>query len=151
MCGIYGIFRSSTQLSGPELAWLTSAQRSLQHRGPDGHQRVSLLDERCVLGHNRLSIIDLEGMFAFAIVDTRNETLFLARDRFGEKPLYWAELQGGGIAFASEMKALQDLPGVDRRLDVAALAQFLALGYIPAPRTHWQGVRKLSAGERIVL
>ena len=214
MCGIYGIFRSSTQLSGPELAWLTSAQRSLQHRGPDGHQRVSLLDERCVLGHNRLSIIDLEGgaqplgnedgtvwtvcngeiynyielrlglvarghrfatesdsevlvhlyeekgaalledlegMFAFAIVDTRNETIFLARDRFGEKPLYWAELQGGGIAFASEMKALQDLPGVDRRLDIAALAQFLALGYIPAPRTHWQGVRKLSAGERIVL
>ncbi len=214
MCGIYGILRPSTRLSGAELEWLNSTQQSLQHRGPDGHRRLDLLDDRCVLGHNRLSIIDLEGgaqplsnedhtvwivcngeiynyielrqglltrghrfatqsdcevlvhlyeekgpalledlegMFAFAIVDTRNESIFLARDRFGEKPLYWAELQGGGIAFASEMKGLRDLPGVDRRLDIAALTQFLALRYIPAPRTHWQGIRKLRAGEKIVL
>jgi len=94
---------------------------------------------------------DLEGMFAFAIVDTRDETIFLARDRFGEKPLYWSELQGGGIAFASEMKGLRDLPEIDRRLDIAAIAQFLTVGYIPAPRTHWQGVRKLRASEQITL
>lgn len=194
------------------MEWLNSAQRALQHRGPDGHRRSSLLNDRCELGHDRLSIIDLEGgaqplsnedgtvwtvcngeiynyielrqglvarghrfatqsdcevlvhlyeekgaalvddlegMFAFAIVDTKQDKLLLARDRFGEKPLYWSELEGGGIAFASEMKALWELPGVDRRFDVAAMAQFLALRYIPAPRTHWQGIRKLRAGEKI--
>jgi asparagine synthase (glutamine-hydrolysing) len=94
---------------------------------------------------------ELEGMYAFAIVDMRKRQLFLARDRFGEKPLYWAPATAGqGIAFASEMKALLPLPGVDRSLDIAGIAQFLALGYIPAPRTHLQGVRKLQAGEAIV-
>ena len=94
---------------------------------------------------------DLEGMFAFALFDARRGELFLARDRFGEKPLYWARLPGGGLAFASEMKALLALPGVDRRLDIAAIAQFLATRYVPAPRTHVQGIRKLRAGESISL
>jgi asparagine synthase (glutamine-hydrolysing) len=94
---------------------------------------------------------DLEGMFAFALFDTRRGELFLARDRFGEKPLYWASLAGGGLAFASEMKALLALPGVDRRLDIAAIAQFLASRYVPAPRTHVQGIRKLQAGGAISL
>jgi asparagine synthase (glutamine-hydrolysing) len=95
---------------------------------------------------------DLEGMYAFAIVDTRNEQLFLARDRFGEKPLYWTPIHDGrGLAFASELKALLSLENVDHSLDVAAVAQFLALGYIPAPRTHLKGVSKLLAGEGIVL
>jgi asparagine synthase (glutamine-hydrolysing) len=94
---------------------------------------------------------DLEGMYAFAIVDTRKEQLFLARDRFGEKPLYWASIHDGrGLAFASELKALLPLENIDRSLDVAAIAQFLALGYIPAPRTHLKGVCKLRAGEAIV-
>jgi len=93
---------------------------------------------------------DLEGMYAFAIVDTRKEQLFLARDRFGEKPLYWAPIHDGrGLAFASELKALLPLENVDRSLDVAAVAQFLALGYVPAPRTHLTGVSKLRAGEAI--
>jgi len=97
------------------------------------------------------SLLDeLEGMYAFAIVDLRKGQLLLARDRFGEKPLYWSRSTGGGIAFASEMKALLPLPGLDRSLDVAAVAQFLALGYIPAPRTQLNGVRKLEAGEAIV-
>jgi asparagine synthase (glutamine-hydrolysing) len=94
---------------------------------------------------------DLEGMYAFAIVDTRKEQLFLARDRFGEKPLYWAPTRDGkALAFASELKALLPLEGVDHRLDVAGVAQFLALGYLPAPRTHLNGVSKLRAGEAIV-
>ena len=64
---------------------------------------------------------DLEGMYAFAIVDIRKEQLFLARDRFGEKPLYWAPIHGGkGLAFASELKALLPLDNLDRSLDVAA-------------------------------
>src|SRR5260370_21799065 len=86
-------------------------------------------------------------MFAFAILDEKNEQLLLARDRFGEKPLYYAPLnEGKGLAFASEMKALFPFPGLDNHLDVAAIAQFLAVGYVPAPRTHFQGVRKLMAG-----
>lgn len=95
---------------------------------------------------------DLEGMYAFAIVDVPTRQLFLARDRFGEKPLYWAPIAGGrGLAFASEMKALMSLEDVDHGLDLAALAQFLTLNYIPAPRTHLKGIRKLRAGEAIVL
>ena len=79
------------------------------------------------------------------------QQLFLARDRFGEKPLYWAPIHDGkGLAFASELKALLPLENVDRTMDVAAIAQFLALGYIPAPRTHLKGVSKLRAGEAIV-
>jgi asparagine synthase (glutamine-hydrolysing) len=95
---------------------------------------------------------DLDGMFAFAILDEKNQQLFLARDRFGEKPLYYAPLnQGKGLVFASEMKALFLFPGLDNHLDVAAIAQFLAVGYVPAPRTHFQGVRKLMAGEALSL
>lgn len=100
-------------------------------------------------GRDMLS--DLEGMFAFALFDARRGELLLARDRFGEKPLYWASLPGGGLAFASEMKALLALPGFDRRLDIAAIAQFLAMRYVPAPRTHIQQIRKLRAGEAISL
>ncbi|MGA9930611.1 MAG: asparagine synthetase B, partial [Terriglobales bacterium] len=95
---------------------------------------------------------DLDGMFAFAIVDEKNELLFLARDRFGEKPLYYAPVNNGrGLVFASEMKALFPFPGLDNHLDVPAIAQFLAEGYVPAPRTHLQGVRKLMAGEALLL
>ncbi len=195
-------------------AWAEQAQQRLRHRGPDGQQRVRLMNGRCLLGHVRLAIIDieggaqpisnedqtiwvvcngeiynyvelreqlvalghhfstqsdtevlvhlfeekgfsllddLEGMYAFAIVDTRTGQILLARDRFGEKPLYWAPIHGGqGVAFASELKALLPLQDVDRSLDVGGLAQFLALGYIPAPRTHLKGVSKLRAGESLV-
>ena len=79
------------------------------------------------------------------MIDEKNQRLLAARDRFGEKPFYWTLFGDGGIAFASEMKALMSFPGLDRNLDVAAIAQFLALRYVPAPRTHLQGVRKRSA------
>jgi len=94
---------------------------------------------------------DLEGMYAFAIVDTKRRQIFLARDRFGEKPLYWARLGVQGLVFASELKAFLPLPEVPRDLDIPGLAQFLAQGYIPAPRTHLAGIRKLRAGEALVL
>jgi asparagine synthase (glutamine-hydrolysing) len=214
MCGIYGIFDPHESLGERWLAWVQRAQTLLAHRGPDGHRQQLFLDNHCLLGHNRLAIIDLEGgaqplanedqsvwvacngeiynyvelrkkliaaghrfrtqsdcevlvhlfedkgkdllndlegMFAFALFDVRRGELFLARDRFGEKPLYWARLPSGGLAFASEMKALLALPDVDRRLDIAAIAQFLATRYVPAPRTHVQGIRKLRAGESISL
>jgi asparagine synthase (glutamine-hydrolysing) len=215
MCGIFGMFDPIRPLADSARAWAEQAQLRLQHRGPDGEQRLTLMNGRCLLGHLRLAIIDLEsgaqpisnedgavwvvcngeiynylelrekliaqghcfsthsdtevlvhlfeekgtsllddleGMFAFAIVDTRKEQIFLARDRFGEKPLYWTSIdRGKGLAFASELKALLPLENLNCSLDVAAVAQFLALGYIPAPRTHLTGVKKLRAGEAIVL
>jgi asparagine synthase (glutamine-hydrolysing) len=84
----------------------------------------------------------LRGMFAFAILDLHQKVLFWARDRLGKKPLYY-RLAPEGLAFASELKALLADPQVPRRLDPAALAQYLAYGYIPAPGTIYQGIAKL--------
>lgn len=85
---------------------------------------------------------DLRGMFAFAIWDARKQTLFLARDRAGKKPLYWA-MTRDCIAFGSEMKALLMEPTVERRIDPRALSAYLTYQYVPAPETIFQGVEKL--------
>ena len=87
-----------------------------------------------------------DGMFALAVWDVRGRVLHLARDRFGEKPLYVAQLPGA-IAFASEAKCFASLSALDRRPDEEALAGFLRFGYIAAPRTAWVRVRKLGPGE----
>jgi asparagine synthase (glutamine-hydrolysing) len=214
MCGIYGV-QDGQHGVAQYRAWGEEASRLLSHRGPDGSTRLECMGGRCLLGHRRLAIIDLEGgtqpignedqtiwvilngeiynyielrekliaqghrfrtqsdtevlvhlyeekghsllddldgMFAFAIVDEKKEQLFLARDRYGEKPLYYAPLnEGRGLVFASEMKALVPFPGLDTHLDIPAIAQFLAVGYVPAPRAHLQGVRKLMAGEALSL
>lgn len=214
MCGIYGAYDGKGGIAQYR-AWGEEASRLLSHRGPDGSTRLECMGGRCLLGHRRLAIIDLEGgtqpignedqtiwvilngeiynyieirekliaqghrfrsqsdtevlvhlyeekghsllddldgMFAFAIVDEKKEQLFLARDRYGEKPLYYAPLnEGRGLVFASEMKALFPFPGLDDHLNIPAVAQFLAVGYVPAPRTHLQGVRKLVAGEALLL
>ncbi len=91
----------------------------------------------------------LEGMFAFALWDQPRRHLLLARDRMGIKPLYYAEAEGT-IVFASELKALVHHPQVSRALDLRALDQYLTLEYVPAPRTIYQGVRKLLPGHRLV-
>jgi asparagine synthase (glutamine-hydrolysing) len=83
------------------------------------------------------------GMFAFALWDTRREALFLARDRLGEKPLYYSFLDDGRLLFASELKSLSLCREVDRRFDPQAIEEFFALGYIPDPRSIYLGVRKL--------
>src|SRR5262249_54346923 len=90
----------------------------------------------------------LNGMFAFAIVDRRAKRLYLARDRFGEKPLYWSRIPGG-IAFASELSALALHPHVSKAIDQRALQKFFAHGFVPAPNAILQGVYKLSAGSWI--
>ncbi|MFN8179579.1 MAG: asparagine synthase (glutamine-hydrolyzing) [bacterium] len=84
----------------------------------------------------------LEGQFAFAILDVRSGELFLARDRLGKKPLFWAVF-GDALHFASEIKALRESPAWNGEIDEAALETFLALGYIPAPASIYQAVRKL--------
>ncbi|HZS25154.1 MAG TPA: asparagine synthase (glutamine-hydrolyzing) [Gaiellaceae bacterium] len=84
----------------------------------------------------------LNGMFAFAIWDARRSTLTLGRDRFGKKPLYYAELSHG-LIFGSEIKALLAHPASERSLDRDALGEYLALEYVPAPRSIFAGIRKV--------
>lgn len=84
----------------------------------------------------------LEGMFAFALFDTRNNTLFLARDRMGEKPLHWA-IVDGSLVFSSEIKSILLHPKIPRELDIEALQQYLLLEYVPAPRSIFKGINKL--------
>jgi asparagine synthase (glutamine-hydrolysing) len=89
----------------------------------------------------------LNGMFAFAICDLRSGTpsLFVARDHFGVKPFYYAQ-QGDRFAFASEIKALLLVPGIDAVLDPEALHQYLTFLWVPDPGTMFRGILKLAAG-----
>jgi asparagine synthase (glutamine-hydrolysing) len=86
----------------------------------------------------------LNGFFAFVVWDARRRRLFGAVDRFAIKPLYLAEA-GGGLAFASELKALLLVPGVERELDRESLFHYLSLRFVPGPRTILAGVRRLPA------
>ncbi|WP_147819415.1 asparagine synthase (glutamine-hydrolyzing) [Salidesulfovibrio onnuriiensis] len=90
------------------------------------------------------------GMFAFALWDVRERTLFLARDRMGEKPLYYSRT-GQFFIFGSELKALRASGVLEPELDMGAVAQYLRFQYIPAPRTIYQGVRKLRPGHLLAL
>jgi asparagine synthase (glutamine-hydrolysing) len=99
--------------------------------------------------HGPEMVHHLIGMFAFAIWDERDETLFCARDRLGIKPLYWAD-QGGRFAFASEIKAL--LPVLPRNeVDPVALAHYLTFVAVPPPRTLFHGVSKLAPGHTMLV
>jgi asparagine synthase (glutamine-hydrolysing) len=89
------------------------------------------------------------GMFAFAIWDRRQQQLFLARDRLGKKPLYYA-LVDGALVFGSEIKALLEYPGLDRSLDLEAVSDYLSLLYTPAPKTAFRQVRKLPPGHYLL-
>ena len=87
----------------------------------------------------------LNGMFAIALWDTHRGELVLARDRFGKKPLYYADL-GGSLLFGSELKSLLEHPRCPRDLDLDALSRYLALEYVPAPYSIFDGIRKLPGG-----
>jgi asparagine synthase (glutamine-hydrolysing) len=87
----------------------------------------------------------LNGMFAFAIYDGRTESVFAARDRFGEKPLYILE-RDGTLYLASELKALVDAGLVEKRLDPVALYNYFTSGYVMGPRSVFRGVRRLQPG-----
>jgi asparagine synthase (glutamine-hydrolysing) len=87
----------------------------------------------------------LNGMFAVAVWDDARDRLFLARDRLGIKPLYYTEASGA-FYFASEVKCFQPVEGISFEPDPEALPEYLALRYVPAPRTLFRGIRKLPAG-----
>ena len=92
----------------------------------------------------------LRGMFAFATLSLRDRTLFLARDRFGEKPLYLA-MGFRGVWFASELKALLAGGFVEREISPQALGDYLVHGFIPAPRSIFKGVIKLAAAQCVTI
>lgn len=87
----------------------------------------------------------LDGMFGLAIWDSRTQTLILARDRAGEKPLFYTRA-GGEVLFASELQCLLRHPEVSRDLDRAAISDYLALGYVPEPRSPFAKIRRVPAG-----
>src|SRR3990167_8048256 len=84
----------------------------------------------------------LNGMFAFAIYDRRRRRLFIARDRFGKKPLYYST-RAGFFGFASELTALLKHPRVERIIDAKSLRKYFAYGFIPAPNALYKDVAKL--------
>jgi asparagine synthase (glutamine-hydrolysing) len=107
------------------------------HSHSDGEVIPHLYEE-----HGADFVERLNGIFAIALWDAGKQTLHLARDKFGVKPLYWSEANGR-LTFASELKALLVDPALPRELDLAAIDQFLSFRFVPAPRTPFAAVRKL--------
>ena len=202
MCGIAGILHPDTERYAPIVQGMIS---TLAHRGPD--DEGIWIDDNVVLGHRRLSIIDLSdtghqpmgtpsgrswviqngeiynykelrqdlaakghqfagtsdteviphlyeddpanfvstlrGMFAFALWDAQQKILVLARDRAGKKPLFYAPIPGG-YAFASEIKALHQVPEIDNRVRSQGVHDYLSFGIVPGPETIYQGIRRVS-------
>ena len=87
----------------------------------------------------------INGMFAFAIWDINKETLFLARDRLGKKPLYY-HMRGNDIVFASELKSMLTIPDIPREIRIDAVYDFFAYQYIPDPKTIFENIYKLEPG-----
>jgi len=122
------------------------AKRGHQFRThSDGEVIVHLYEE---MGPRFVS--ELNGMFAVALWDERAQRLVLARDRAGEKPLYyWTD--GRTLVFGSEIKALLEYPGISREIDPEALAQYFLYGYFPTPRSIYRTIRKLPAAHVMVV
>ena len=119
-----------------------------------GHRFRSHTDTEVILAAYREYGVEclerLRGMFAFAIWDSQNERLFIARDRVGKKPLhYW--MDADGIAFASEPKAFLADPGFVPRPDLAALSLYLTYQYVPSPASAFAGVAKLPPGHYLIV
>ena len=91
------------------------------------------------------------GMFAFALWDRNRQTFFMARDRLGVKPLYYALLDDGMLLFGSELKSLLAHGGLKREIDPYAVEEYFALGYVPEPRTIFKQARKLPPAHTLVI
>jgi asparagine synthase (glutamine-hydrolysing) len=96
-------------------------------------------------------VLHLRGMFAFALHDRRRQTLFLARDRLGVKPMHYACLNDGWLLFGSELKSLMAHGGLPRDIDPQAVEAYFALGYVPEPRCIFKQARKLEPGFRVLI
>lgn len=120
-----------------------------------GHQFQTDSDSEVILYAWRQWGVDclkrLNGMFAFAIYDQRTRQLFLARDRLGVKPLFYARVSDGSILFGSELKALLANPLLRRDPNINAVDDYLAFGYVPDQTSMLKGVKKLPAGHYLLL
>src|SRR5262245_16610283 len=125
-------------------------RNNLERRGhvfrcnSDTEAIVHLYEEEGLDGFKKL-----RGMFAIALWDTRRARLILVRDRLGKKPLY-VYRDAHRVLFASEAKSILEVPDVPCRLNVHALREYLALGYVPAPWTLFDGIEKLLPGHYMV-
>jgi asparagine synthase (glutamine-hydrolysing) len=111
-----------------------------------GHSDTETLAATCARWGLVAALPRLVGMFAIAVWDRKQARLTLARDRLGEKPLYWGRLPGGTLAFGSELRALRAHARWQGEIDRDALALYLRLGAVPAPHTIHRGVHKLEPG-----
>lgn len=120
----------------------------------DGHKFRTKTDTEVIVHSYEQDGVDcverFNGIFAFALWDASARRLFIARDRIGVKPFYYART-AAGVSFSSEIKALLTCPDVSRVLDLEATAQFFRLGFVPPPRTLLRDVRKLPPGWRLIL
>lgn len=130
---------------------------------------IELVNELKVLGHLFRTHCDTEvivhaweqwgeacverfrGMFAFGLYDRRQQCLFLARDRMGVKPLYYAQLDDGQLIFGSELKVLTAHPGLKRDIDPCAVEDYFAYGYVPEPRTIYRQALKLPPAHTLTI
>ena len=118
-----------------------------------GHKFRSHCDTEAIvhlyedLGEN--CVDELRGMFAFAIWDSRQEKLFIARDRLGIKPLHYAVLNGKSLIFGSEIKAILQDETVSRGVNLDALSEYVSLLYVPDPATMFAGIQKLPSAHTI--
>jgi asparagine synthase (glutamine-hydrolysing) len=92
----------------------------------------------------------LRGMFAIAIWDERKKNLLLARDRVGKKPLFYYH-DGAQLVFGSEIKAILQVPGISRDVDLEALSDYFSFLYVPAPKSIFKGIRKILPGHYLVV
>src|SRR5258706_9660589 len=126
-------------------------KRDLEQRG---HRFYSTSDTEVLLAlyeHFGIAMVDhLRGMFAFAIWDSKIQQLFLARDPFGIKPLYYSD-DGRTLRFASQVKALLSGGAIDTAPEPAGLTGFLLLGSVPEPHTIYRSVRCLEAGAMLTI
>lgn len=119
-----------------------------------GHQFTTQSDTEVIIhGYEQWGpdcVTRFNGMFAFALWDTRKRQLLIARDHLGIKPLYYVVL-GDRVLFGSEIKALLEDPQCPREVDITALGQLFSLRYVPSPDTLFKGIKKLPAGHRMTL
>jgi len=119
-----------------------------------GHRFSSAGDTEVIVHlyeeHGPDCVRHLHGMFAFALWDARRQQLLLARDRVGKKPLLYT-LRDGVLTWASEMRALLQDETIPRRVDADSVDRYLTFGYVPAPRTALDGVRKLPAAHTLLI
>lgn len=119
-----------------------------------GHKFRTHSDTECIVhGYEELGteiVAKLRGMFSFAIWDSRNKRLLIARDRLGKKPLYYY-LDSKRIIFASEIKAILQDPSVPREVELTSLSDYLSLLYVPAPKTIYKDIFKLPPGHYMLV